>query len=173
MKAFTKRRLLSYLGASAIACPAGFSLLGADDALAAGSISRKEVQKIDSLVAGFMREYAVPGLALSVAYRGKIVLDQGYGYRDQENRFETQPGTIFRIASLSKPITAVALYTLVEAGKLKLSDKVFGEGAILGARYGTRAYGPNLRSLTVDHLLTHTSGGWPNDYRDPMFMPPP
>ncbi len=53
---------------------------------------------------------------------------------------------------------------LVENGQLALTDRVFGQGARLGTTYGTQAYGANEQSITLDHLLTHTSGyqngGW-------------
>jgi CubicO group peptidase (beta-lactamase class C family) len=62
---------------------------------------------------------------------------------------------------------------LVEEGKLSLSDKVFGSGSILGTAYGTTPYKSGITSITVQHLLEHTAGGWDNDggdgSSDPMF----
>jgi CubicO group peptidase (beta-lactamase class C family) len=63
----------------------------------------------------------------------------------------------------------VAIFTLVERGKLRLTDKVFGPGAVLGTGYGVPPYLSGIDKITVDHLLMHTSGGWPNDVLDPMF----
>ncbi|MEM7002994.1 MAG: serine hydrolase domain-containing protein, partial [Pseudomonadota bacterium] len=75
----------------------------------------------------------------------------------------------FRIASISKPITAVAIAKLVEQGKLAWHSKVFGQAGQLGTRYGAQPYHLWLKNLTVDHLLTHTAGAWGNSHNDPMF----
>ncbi len=77
-----------------------------------------------------------------------------------------------RLASLAKPITAVAIMRLVETGRLALGQRVFGAGALLGTRYGTKPYTAALQSITLRHLLEHTAGGWPNDATDPMFTNP-
>jgi CubicO group peptidase (beta-lactamase class C family) len=61
---------------------------------------------------------------------------------------------------------------LVEQGRLSLDQRVFGAGAILGTTYGTQPYGAGITSITVDHLLHHTGGGWPNSGGDPMFANP-
>jgi CubicO group peptidase (beta-lactamase class C family) len=61
---------------------------------------------------------------------------------------------------------------LVEQGRLSLDQRVFGAGAILGTTYGTQPYGAGITSITVDHLLHHTGGGWPNNNTDPMFSNP-
>jgi CubicO group peptidase (beta-lactamase class C family) len=58
---------------------------------------------------------------------------------------------------------------LMEQGKLNLTDKVFGPSGLLGTKYGKGPYKTYVTDVTVDHLLTHTSGGWPNDNTDPMF----
>ena len=66
----------------------------------------------------------IPGLALAVAVRGKIVYSETFGYADLEERAPVWPTTKFRIGSISKPFTAVALMQLVEAGKLDLDAPV-------------------------------------------------
>jgi len=57
----------------------------------------------------------------------------------------------------------------VDQGRIALSGKIFGTGGILGTEYGTSPYGRYVAEITVDHLLTHTCGGWQNDSSDPMF----
>ena len=59
---------------------------------------------------------------------------------------------------------------LVEERKLKLSDRVFGSGGILGNTYGKKPYKKWVTSITVKHLLEHTAGGWNNKKNDPMFQ---
>ena len=75
---------------------------------------------------------------------------------------------LFRIASATKPITAVALFGLVERGFLKLDDLVFGDNGLLKDEFGADLP-TELNAITVRHLLMHTSGGWPNDGRDPTL----
>jgi serine beta-lactamase-like protein LACTB len=66
----------------------------------------------------------IPGLSLTVAVDGKIVYSEGFGFADLEERVPAWPTTKFRIGSISKPLTAVALMELVEAGKVDLDAPV-------------------------------------------------
>jgi len=63
----------------------------------------------------------------------------------------------------------VAIFTLIEQQRLRLTDRVFGPGAILGFDFVAPPYVPYVDQITVEHLLTHTGGGWSNDDHDPMF----
>lgn len=63
----------------------------------------------------------------------------------------------------------MTIFSLIEAGEINLDDKVFGPAGILGTKYGKPPYKPNVADVTVDHLLTHTAGGWAADGNDPMF----
>jgi len=109
----------------------------------------------------FIEKYSVPGLSFCIAKKGEIAHTGVYGYADKEKKIALTAEHTFRIASVSKPITSSAVFLLVERGKLKLEDLVFGDGGVLGMA------GPE--GITVRHLLTHTSGGWKNDITDPMF----
>src|ERR1700722_8365547 len=62
----------------------------------------------------------VAGLTVAMAWHGKIVYEKGFGWADRENRVPATEDTMFSIASVSKPITATALMTLVQAGKIDL-----------------------------------------------------
>jgi len=66
----------------------------------------------------------IAGLSLTVALDGKIVYSEGFGYADLEERVPAKPTTKFRIGSISKPLTAVGLMELVEAGKVDLDAPV-------------------------------------------------
>jgi len=66
----------------------------------------------------------IPGLALAVAVNGRLVYAQGFGYADLEERVPAWPTTKFRIGSISKPLTAVALMQLVEQGRVDLDAPV-------------------------------------------------
>jgi CubicO group peptidase (beta-lactamase class C family) len=120
----------------------------------------------------FMEKYEVPALSFAVGYAGEIVHEEAFGVADRERNEAVTPAYLFRIASLTKMITSAAIFTLVEQNRLKLSDKVIGPGAILGADYGQPPYSAGIADFTVEQLLTHTSGGWTNDGRDPMFTHP-
>lgn len=127
-----------------------------------------EVAKMAEAAEGFRKQHEVPGLAVAFTHAGKLVHEAAFGLADRDAGEALTPRHRFRIASVSKPITAVAIFRLIEEGKLRLGDRVLGPDGILGETYG-KVESPRLRAITVDHLLTHTSGGWPNDATDPMF----
>src|SRR4051812_36316714 len=78
----------------------------------------------DKLMTGFVAEHAIPGASLAVTRNGRLVYARGFGYADVENKTPVEPGALFRIASVSKPITGVAVMHLLDAGKIKLDDPV-------------------------------------------------
>lgn len=126
---------------------------------------------MDEIANLFMTKYKVPGLSVAIARHGQSVYRKGFGLADVASGEEVTPDHLFRIASVSKPITSVAIFTLVEKGRLKLSDRVFGSGAVLGTDFGS-SYPERVQNITLEHLLTQTCGGWPNDSSDPMFLNP-
>ena len=79
----------------------------------------------DDLMLSFIAEHEVPGAALAIAKDGELVYTRGFGYADPDTNEKALPTSLFRIASVSKPITAVAILMLIERGKLKLDDKAF------------------------------------------------
>ena len=127
---------------------------------------------VKGVVTPFMQQWAVPGLAVSVARQGTIVSTRAFGYANPATREIVTPATRFRVASVSKPITSAAIYRLIELGKLALTDRIFGTGARLGTTFGTTPYGLWITNIELEHLLQHTAGGWTNDGMDPMFQQP-
>jgi CubicO group peptidase (beta-lactamase class C family) len=117
----------------------------------------------------FMSAHSVPGLSVAVARDGKVEYERGFGFADHEKNERVTPADLFRIASVSKPITSVALFRLMEGERLTLENIVFGPGAILGNDFGKRPYKQWVEEIRIKHLLTHTGGGWQNDRTDPMF----
>ena len=126
-------------------------------------------QEMAALGRKFTEQFFAPGLSVAIVRNGRFVFEQGFGMADKEVQLQTLPTTLFRIASATKPITSVAIFMLVDQGKLNLSDKVFGPSGILDSSFGKQPYKQYVTDITVDHLLTHTCGGWPNDSTDPMF----
>ena len=118
----------------------------------------------------FLRDHEIPGLSLAVTYRGRLVLARGFGVVDEATGEAVTADSRFRIASLSKPITAAAILRLADSGRLGLDDPVFGR---LGWDGLCREHGirpePRLERVTVRQLLQHR-GGWDRDASfDPMF----
>lgn len=106
-----------------------------------------------------------PGFVTLVARNGKIVHHQAFGMRDVENGLPMEEDTIFRMFSMTKPVTAVAVMQLVEDGKIAVSDPVskyipeFGEMKVLVVNDdGSQELVDAETTMTVHHLLTHTSG---------------
>ncbi|MEK4069029.1 serine hydrolase domain-containing protein [Peribacillus sp. FSL R5-0717] len=130
-------------------------------------LSNTDEQFIENTVQTFMNTHHVPGASLALSYQGRLVFARGYGVTNLATNEPVNKGHLFRIASISKPITAVAIFKLVETGQLQLDTPVFGSNGILGTTYGTQQYRPNIEKITVQHLLEHTSG-WPSS-ADPMF----
>ncbi|MBI5759163.1 MAG: beta-lactamase family protein [Planctomycetales bacterium] len=123
----------------------------------------------DELIGKFLAEREIPGAALAVTRHGRLVYARGFGYANVESRTSVQPDSLFRIASISKPITAVAIMQLVEQGRLRLDDKVFSLLAIEPHVVPETQPDPRLREITIRHLLQHTAG-WDRDKSyDPMF----
>lgn len=128
-----------------------------------------ELAAFDNAMTAFMRKWHVPGGQLAVAKDGRLVLDHGYGFADVEQRAAVEPDHLFRIASVSKTITTVAILTLVDDGKLALDDKVFPLLNFIPPPHAT--LDPRLNEITVKDLLVHT-GGWDSSKSfDPQYLP--
>lgn len=104
--------------------------------------------RIDALLAKSFPADA-PGAAVIVVHQGEVVLRRGYGSANLELGVPLKPEHVFRIGSITKQFTAVAILQLVEAGKLRLDDDI-------------TTYVPEVQTggkrITLTHLLTHTSG---------------
>lgn len=142
----------------------------AADALAEPSAAARA--RIAELAAGYLREFPVPGLSVAFAQGGRVGYAGAFGLADRNAGTKLETSHRFRLASVSKPITSVAIFTLIDAGRLSLDAHVLGPAGLLGEPGGPIPPGSPLRAITVHHLLTHTAGGWPNNATDPMFMPP-
>ncbi len=119
-----------------------------------------DIIDIDSRIEAFLKKYNIPGATLAISKNGKMVYAKGYGFADVEKQEKVTVNSRFRIGSQSKTFCAVAIMKLIQDGKLKLDDKVFGDGAILGTAYGKNVYTSDLKTITVKNLLNHTAGAW-------------
>jgi CubicO group peptidase (beta-lactamase class C family) len=118
----------------------------------------------------FMQNYAVPGFSVAIGRAGELIYQDAFGVADRENNEPLTPMHLFRVASVTKPITSAAIFCLIEQGRLHLGDRIFGPGAVLGTDFASPPYHPQIDQITLEHLLTHTTGGWSNAHDDPMFM---
>ncbi len=107
---------------------------------------------IDAYVSAFGKSwgeaYAFSGY-VALVRDGRIVFGKGYGRADRDKAAPPTEDTLFRIGSLTKQLTAAAILTLVEQGKIDVADPV--------SKYVSEAP-PSWREVTIHHLLTHTSG---------------
>ncbi len=123
----------------------------------------------DRMMIDFIERHRVPGAALAVTDQGRLVHARGYGYADVARKQKVAPTSLFRIASLSKPITAVAVLQLVERGRLHLEDNVFDVLNWAEDFEDGDSLDDRLKCVTVRQLLQHR-GGWDRDVSfDPMF----
>jgi CubicO group peptidase (beta-lactamase class C family) len=105
-------------------------------------------QRIDEFVRDEMRRQRIPGIAIGIVNKGEVTA-RGYGYANLEHLAPVTDETIFQSGSLGKMFTAAAVMLLVEDGRLALSDPVWKFFPTAPAAWN---------SITVRHLLTHTSG---------------
>lgn len=124
---------------------------------------------IKKLFSSFMRSWDIRGSSVAILREGRLVFAHGFGYADSLNLIETQPYHRFRIASVSKLITAVAIMKLMDEGLLNLDDRIFGVDGILNDSIYSHPRDRRVYSITVSHLLAH-EGGWSLRYGDHMFI---
>ena len=113
---------------------------------------------------------AIPGAVVLIARNGKIAYLEAFGFQNRENKEPMKTDAIFRIASMSKPITSVAVMMLVEEGKIQLLDPVSHylpefKGVQVGVEKLNTTTGnselvgePPRQEMTIQDLLRHTSG---------------
>lgn len=130
----------------------------------------KETFEVDRLIANFLVDKKINGASVAISKDGKLVYAKGFGYSDKENKEPVEPKHVFRIASVSKLITAVAIMQLKEEGKLSLEDTVFGSNGILNDSIYLNYTDPNYEKITIHNLLIHNAG-WSRKNGDPVFMP--
>lgn len=128
----------------------------------------------DELMEQFFEKNEPLGASLAVAYQGRLVYAKGFGFADLDRQKAVQPTSLFRIASLSKPITAVAVMKLVQDGKFTLDQPIV---PLLNLDFlpedSTDWADPRLAEITVRQCLQHT-GGFDKDVSgDPFAMSRP
>lgn len=122
----------------------------------------------DQAMVELMSKWQVPGASLALARDGRLVLSRGYGLADRDRATAVTPNTRFRMASINKTLTAVAILKLVEAGKLSLDAPALPMLAQLALLPATLA-DARVARITVRHLLEHSAGFDRFASGDPFF----
>ena len=169
-------RLMRRCGILALAVALTAASLPSDKPEAVG-LSSERLQRINLMIQRYMDDGEISGAITMVARRGKVAHFEAQGLMDLEKKTPMRKDAIFRIASMSKPITAVAILMLLEEGRLRLTDPVwqyipaFKDSTVAIVKTPARpaANGqpardaeyytvPAERDITIRDLLTHTSG---------------
>jgi len=135
----------------------------------ARSLSREGLDRVGDYIRNEIATGTFPGAILLIQQHGRPVYSENFGVRDVATKLPMSADTIFRLYSMSKPITSVAAMMLVEDGKLKLDDPVskyipaFTETKVGVEKRSddgslTLVREPLRRPITIEDLLRHTSG---------------
>jgi CubicO group peptidase (beta-lactamase class C family) len=132
---------------------------------AEAGLDASRLARLDRHFARYVEDGRLPGWLLTVSRHGRLVHVSSCGQRDMEAGLPVETGTLWRIFSMTKPVTSVAAMMLYEEGAIELADPV---SRFIPSFGDVRVYagGPDLRPVTVPvaepvriwHLLTHTSG---------------
>jgi CubicO group peptidase (beta-lactamase class C family) len=134
---------------------------------APGSFSRAKLERVGDYIRNEIATGKIPGAIMLIQQHGQPVYFENFGVRDAATRLPMTADTIFRLYSMSKPITSVAAMMLVEEGRLKLDDPVSKYiPAFADVKVGVEKPGeqpalvlePLSRPITIEDLLRHTSG---------------
>ena len=141
-----------------------------NDGFAQTGVFVPEMVNVDAVFSNFMNDWNIPGGSIAIVKDGRLVYARGFGYANKESQELVQPHHLFRIASISKPITSIAIMKLIDQGQLNIDAKVFGMDGILNNSDYSTILDSRVKNITVRHLLQHTSGwGFIDGRGDPMF----
>lgn len=136
-----------------------------DGAQVSGGLDREALAQVPGALQGFVDQGALSGIVSLVWRRGEVEQVNALGWRDVAAKAPMQRDTLFRIASMTKPVTSLAALMLIEEGKLKLDDPVtrwipeLSDMQVLKDPTGpVDDTSPAPRDITVEDLMTHRSG---------------
>ena len=142
-------------------------------------VSSERLDRIDSYLNKVIKQNQIPGAVALIRRNDKIIYNKAFGYSDVENEIKYSTDDIFRIASMTKAITSLAVLMLWEEGKFNLDDPIekyipeFKNLKILtdfNETDSTYLSKPAKNKISIRHLLTHTSGiGYGLHDTDPRF----
>jgi CubicO group peptidase (beta-lactamase class C family) len=172
-----KLRLFSFLIAGILLMQFACTTTGKKGFDDVAGLSGDTLQTAVNVVQQYVDNGKLAGVSLMVIRNNETALRTNIGFADVKNNLPVEDNTIFRIFSMTKPITAVALMTLYDEGKFQLDDKVsdfipeFASTMVYNSE--TKILEPQNTPMTIRHLLTHTSGltyGWDQkSYVDSLY----
>lgn len=115
--------------------------------VSAGTPLQVTPEKVDEVVTGIMKEKHIPGLSIAISMPGKTI-ERSYGSANIEHNVPVEKDSVFEIGSISKTFTAIGVLMLEQEGKLGVNDRL--------TKYFPQY--PQWQSITLKHLLQHTSG---------------
>jgi len=127
------------------------------------SIDANDKNKITKHFNAYVDNGSLPNISILIKKDNKEIYRHSYGYADIENEINVSKNSVFRIYSMTKPVTGVAIMQLVESGQLRLNDKVsryipaFKNTKVINLEFQDYVVKPK-REITIRDLLTHTSG---------------
>jgi len=128
-------------------------------------LDASRLARIDRHFHRYVDDGRLPGWLIAVSRRGQVAHLSTYGMRDREQALPVEVDTIWRLASMTKPITSVAAMMLYEEGAFELKDPVqrwipsFADMRVYRSGFGAKAESrPAVEPVRVWHLLTHTAG---------------
>ena len=119
-----------------------------------------ELAPLEAAMTNFLAAHNFEAGTLALMKDSKLVFRQGYGWRDANFTSVIHPDNLFRLASVTKPLTASAIYKLVAEGKITTGTKVYDYLGI--APWNGTLGDSRITNITVQNLLDH-SGGWNNN----------
>ena len=131
--------------------------------LAANSLDFDDKQRITNHFNKYVNNGSLPNISILIKKDNKEILRHTHGYADIEKGISVNRKTVYRIYSMTKPVTGVAIMQLIENGKLRLNDKVskyipaFKDTKVINLDFQDYVLKPK-REITIRDLLTHTSG---------------
>ena len=128
----------------------------------------EETRRFDASINRFMRYWGIRGGSFALMRNDSLLYAKGYGFANTQDSIPCEVKNIFRVASVSKLLTAVAVMHLDETGQLSTQDFVFGEDGILNDSLFLDYRDKKIKKVTVEHLLRHTSG-FSNPHGDAAF----
>ena len=128
----------------------------------------EETKRFDASINRFMRYWDIKGGSFALMRNDSLLYAKGYGYANIQDSIPCDVKNIFRVASVSKLLTAVAIMHLEETGQISTQDFVFGEQGILNDSLFLNFRDKKIKKVTVEHLLRHTSG-FSNPHGDAAF----
>tara|TARA_Y100001980_G_C14530578_1_gene306506 strand:- start:51 stop:1373 length:1323 start_codon:yes stop_codon:yes gene_type:complete len=135
----------------------------ASSQVTANSLDSKDKKRITNHFNQYVDNGSLPNISILIKKDNREILRHSYGYADIEKGINVDNKTVYRIYSMTKPVTGVAIMQLIENGKLRLNDKVskyipaFKNTKVINLDYQDYVLKPK-REITIRDLLTHTSG---------------